>query len=387
MKCKRTSDGRKHDHGALQVMRQQAVKAIREGQDVSSVAAAYGINVRSVFRWLADFANGGQNALLAKPIPGRPPKVSAEEMRWLAQAVRDNTPLQFKFVFGLWTLSLIAALIEREFGKKLSLASVSRIMKLLGFSAQKPLYQAWQQDATLVRAWEAEIYPAIRAEAKAKSATIYFADESGIRSDYHTGTTWAPVGETPVVEVTGRRFSLNMISAVSPRGEFRFMLHDGSVNAEVFREFLKRLMVGATTPVFLIVDGHPIHKAKLIKKFVEAQDGKLKLFYLPPYSPQLNPDEQVWAHVKRKCCQATGAIQGRNEAAGTRRVAPNPETARIGEILLSPTRVSICRYLTFLMQKLVNQLDGSLWNWLLPILEKGITPEPCPGDWLQCDRA
>jgi transposase len=127
-----------------------------------------------------------------------------------------------------------------------------------------------------------------------------FADESGIRSDYHTGTIWAPVGETPVVEVTGRRFSLNMISAVSPRGEFRFMLHDGSVNAEVFREFLKRLMVGATTPVFLIVDAHPTHKAKLIKKFVEAQERKLKLFYLPPYSPQLNPDEQVWAHVKRR---------------------------------------------------------------------------------------
>lgn len=300
MKCKRTSDGRKLDHSALQVLRQQAVKAIREGQEVTSVAAAYGVNVRSVFRWLADFANGGQNALLAKAIPGRPPKVSADEMRWLARAVRDNTPLQFKFAFGLWTLSLIAALIEREFGKKLSLASVSRIMKLLGFSAQKPLYQAWQQDATLVRQWEAETYPAIRAEAQALGATIYFADESGIRSDYHTGSTWAPRGETPVVEVTGRRFSLNMISAVSPRGDFRFMLHDGSVNAGVFREFLKRLMIGADKPVFLIVDGHPIHKAKLIRAFVEAQHGRLKLFYLPPYSPQLNPDGQVWAHVKRR---------------------------------------------------------------------------------------
>ena len=300
MKCKRTTDGRKHGRVALPAMRQQAVKAIREGQDVASVATAYGVNVRSVFRWLADFANGGQNALLSKPIPGRPPKVSDEEMRWLAKAVKDNTPLQYKFVFGLWTLTLVGALIEREFGKKLSLASVSRIMKILGFSVQKPLYQAWQQDATLVRAWEAEIYPAIRAEAKVVGATIYFADESGIRSDYHTGTTWAPVGETPVVEVTGRRFSLNMISAVSPRGEFRFMLHDGSVNAEVFREFLKRLMVGAKQPVFLIVDGHPIHKAKLIKDFVAAQDGKLKLFTLPPYSPQLNPDEQVWAHVKRQ---------------------------------------------------------------------------------------
>ena len=311
MKCKRTTDGRKHGRAALPAMRQQAVKAVREGQDVASVAAAYGVNVRSVFRWLADFANGGQNALLSKAIPGRPAKVSAEEMRWLAKAVKDHSPLQFKFSFGLWTLSLIAALIEREFGKKLSLASVSRIMKLLGFSAQKPLYQAWQQDATLVKTWEGEIYPAIRAEAKAAGATIYFADESGIRSDYHTGTTWAPVGQTPVVEVTGRRFSLNMISAVSPQGEFRFMLHEGSVTATVFRDFLKRLLIGAEKPVFLIVDGHPIHKAKLVKAFVEAQDGKLKLFYLPPYSPQLNPDEQVWAHVKRRV--ARQLVQSKEE--------------------------------------------------------------------------
>ena len=300
MKCKRATDGRKHGPVALPAMRQQAVKVIRESQDVGSVAAAYGGNVRSVFRWLADFANGGQNALLSKPTPERPPKVSEEEMRWLVKAVKDNTPLQFKFVFGLWTLTLVGALIEREFGKKLSLASVSRIMKILGFSAQKPLCQAWQQDTTLVRAWVAQIYPAIRAEAKVVGATIYFADESGIRSDYHTGTTWAPIGETPVIEVTGRRFSLNMISAVSPCGEFRFMLYDGSVNAKVFREFLKRLMVGAKLPVFLIVDGHPIHKAKLIKEFVAAQNGQLKRITLPPYSPQLNPGEQVWAHAKRQ---------------------------------------------------------------------------------------
>ncbi|WP_175962553.1 IS630 family transposase [Burkholderia pyrrocinia] len=299
MKSKRTSDGRKLDHATLQAMRQQAVKAIREGQDVASVAAAYGVNERSVYRWLADFAHGGQNALLAKSIPGRPPKVSAEEMQWLAQAVRDHSPLQFKFEFGLWTLSLIAALIERQFGKKLALSGVSRIMKLLGFTAQKPLYQAWQQDATLVRQWEFETYPAIRAEAREVGATIYFADESGIRSDYHTGTTWAPQGCTPVVEATGKRFSLNMIPAVGPKGEFRFMVHDGTVTATVFREFLGRLMIGAQKPIFLVLDGHPIHKAKLVQDFVKAQKGRLKLFYLPPYSPHLNPDEQVWAHVKR----------------------------------------------------------------------------------------
>lgn len=100
------------------MMLQQAVKAIRVGQDVYSVAAAYGVNVHSVFRWLADFANGGHNELLAKPIPGRTAKVSDEEMRRLAKAVRNHSPMQFKFAFGLWTLPLIAALIERQFGKK-----------------------------------------------------------------------------------------------------------------------------------------------------------------------------------------------------------------------------------------------------------------------------
>jgi len=281
-------------------MRQQAVKAVREGQTVQSVAAAYGVNQRSVFRWLADFANGGQNALLAKPIPGRPSKLSAEEVAWIANAVRDHSPQQFKFEFGLWTLSLIRHLIKRQFNKELAISTVHRLMKILGFSAQRPLYQAWQQDPVLVRTWETQTYPSIRAEAKRVGATIYFGDESGIRSDYHAGTTWAPQGQTPVVQATGRRFSLNMISAVSPQGEFRFMLKEGSVNAQVFVEFLKRLMVNANNPVFLIVDGHPIHKAKLVNDYVASQKGRLKLFLLPPYSPHLNPDETVWAHVKRK---------------------------------------------------------------------------------------
>lgn len=300
MKCKRKSDGRKIDHKSLQVMRIQAVNAVRDGQDANAVAAAYGMNVRTVFRWLADFASGGQNALIGKPITGRPPLVSPAEMKWIAAAVKDNTPLQFRFDFGLWTLRLIGDLIFNEFGKKLSNSSVSRVMKILGFSCQKPLYQAWQQDPVMVRTWEVETYPAIKARAAKLGALIYFADEAGIRSDYHTGTTWAPVGETPVVMATGSRFSFNMLSAVSPSGEFRFMVHEGMCTAETFKEFLGNIMVGAKTPIFVIADGASIHTAKLVKKFVEMQEGKLELHILPPYSPQLNPDEQVWAHVKRQ---------------------------------------------------------------------------------------
>lgn len=300
MKCKRTSDGRKIDHHTLQVMREQAVKALRDGQPVAEVATAFGMNIRTVFKWLAKFSDGGESALLAKPISGRPPKISAEEMLWIARAVRENTPQQFDLEFGLWTLSLLRELIKREFGKPLALESVRRIMKLMGFSAQKPLYQAWQQDPELVKKWETEAYPAIKEEAKTAGANIYFADEAGIRSDYHTGTTWAPVGETPVATVTGRRFSFNMISAVSPRGDFRFMIYEGYGTAEVFKEFLRRLMLGASKPVYVVVDGHSIHKAKIVREYVDSHNGNLKLFYLPPYSPHLNPDEQVWAHVKRQ---------------------------------------------------------------------------------------
>lgn len=151
MKCKRTSDGRKLDHYSLQAMREQAVKALRASQTVAEVATAFGMNIRTVFKWLAKFVDGGQKALLAKPISGCPPKISAEEMLWIARAARENTPQQFNLEFGLWTLSLLRELIKREFGKPLALECVRRIMKLMGFSAQKPLYQAWQQDPELVK--------------------------------------------------------------------------------------------------------------------------------------------------------------------------------------------------------------------------------------------
>ena len=183
MKCKRTSDGRKLDHHTLQVMREQAVKALRDGQPAAEIATAFGMNIRTIFKWRAKFEDGGQEALQAKPISGRPPKISEEEMRWIAGAVRNNTPQQFGFEFGLWTLSLLRELIKREFGKSLVLESVRRIMILMGFSAQKPLYQAWQQDPELVKKWETETYPTIKEEARAAGATIYFADEAGIRSD------------------------------------------------------------------------------------------------------------------------------------------------------------------------------------------------------------
>lgn len=137
--------------------------------------------------------------------------------------------------------------------------------------------------------------------AKEEKATIYFGDEAGLRSDYHSGTTWSIRGKTPEVRGTGKRFSLNMISAISSRGQMRFMMVRGKINGDVFINFLKRLFVESKGPVYLIVDGHPVHKSKKVKEFIDSTEGMLKLFYLPPYSPDLNPDELVWNHLKYHC--------------------------------------------------------------------------------------
>ena len=194
---------------------------------------------------------------------------------------------------------MIRELIGDQFGVRLSDVSVGRLLRKLGLSPQRPLRKAYQRDEEKVKAWRKKAYPEIQKLAKRQGATIYFGDEASVRSDTHSGTTWAPVGETPVVETTGARFSINMVSAVSAQGQMRFMTFEGRMNGERFIEFLKRLIYRATTPTFLVLDGHPVHKSKRVKEFVAGTNGRLRLFILPPYSPHLNPDEWVWNWLKR----------------------------------------------------------------------------------------
>jgi transposase len=219
-------------------------------------------------------------------------------MMILYSLIAGKDPRQYSFGFALWTRKLVADLIEQRFGVRLSLPTIGRILKKLGMSAQRPLYRAYQQDPEKVRIWKQETYPAIRAEAAEVGATIFFADEAGIRTDHHATTTWAPVGRTPVVAATGERKSVNMISAVSPRGHLHFDLFEGSMTAARFIEFCKKLAHDCPTPVFLVVDGSSAHTANIVQDYVASTEGRFRLFFLPPYSPELNPDEWVWKNVK-----------------------------------------------------------------------------------------
>ena len=135
--------------------------------------------------------------------------------------------------------------------------------------------------------------------AKAQCAVIYFGDAAHMRSDHHAGRTWGKKGETPVVQATGARHGISLVSAITSKGHMRFMIKEkGGVNSAVFIDFLKRLVVGAKRTIFLIVDRGPAHRSKKTKAFIETLGNKLKLFYLPPYSPDKNPDELVWKHLK-----------------------------------------------------------------------------------------
>src|SRR5215470_12320258 len=294
----RKNDARKLDHATLEAMRKRAVQSVQDGESPEDVARVLGISRSTIYNWLAQYRRGGWGALDAKPLSGRPPKLDGKKLKWIYDAV-TKSPLQMKFEYALWTREMVAVLIKRKFNITLSLASVGRLLAQLGITCQRPLRRALERDEALVQQWLKTEYPRIKALAKREKAEIYFGDAAHIRSDHHSGRTWGQKGETPVVSSSGARYRMSLISAVTSRGHMRFMIKDkGGVNADVFIEFLRRLMAGAKNKIFLIVDRGPAHVAKKTKAFVAGLGGRLRLFYLPPYSPDRNPDELVWKHLK-----------------------------------------------------------------------------------------
>ena len=295
---KKIMDGRKLKHEVLTELRKRAVARVQSGESPEVVVRAMGFTRACIYNWLAMYRAGGWDALDARKRGGRPRKLNGHIIAWVYRVVVGSDPRQYKFPFALWTRNAIATLIYQRYDIRLSANSVGRLLAQLGITPQKPLWRAYQQDPKRVQQWVQDEYPAIALEAKRLKAEIWFGDESGLRSDYHSGTTWGRKGQTPVVKSTGTRYRLNMISAVNRRGRMRFMIEKKGLNAGVICRFLDRLMVGSSKTTFLIWDGHPIHKSRKVGEKVQSYEGKLRLYLLPGYSPELNPDEGVWREVK-----------------------------------------------------------------------------------------
>ncbi len=292
-------DGRTLDHKALEHLRILAVKrVIEEGEAASEVMKSLGLCRTTIYPWLRKFENQGWDALAEKIAQGPEPKLTEKQRQKVKGWILGKDPRQYGFDFGLWSRRIVQTLIEEKLGVTMGLTAVGRLLASLDITPQKPLRRAYERDPKVVEFWLKERYPKLKARAKRLGAKIFFLDEAGFQSDPPLGRTYGLKGKTPVVVTSGQRQSLNVISAVNARGEFWAATYTGKLNAEAFVAFLENFMKGRGGKIFLVIDGHPAHKAKLVNKYVGSLDGRVELHSLPAYSPELNPDEFVWGHMK-----------------------------------------------------------------------------------------
>lgn len=277
-----------------------AAKRYFDGESPKRIALSYGVSVVSVHRWAKQARENGLESLAPKPPPGRPRKLSPDEEQEVFRWIVGGDPRQLGLDFGLWTRKIIAEQIEERMGVTLSVTSVGELLHRLGLSPQKPLRRAYERDEEGIRQWVRETYPVIKKKAKRKGADIFWLDEAGVRSDDPLQRTWGVKGKTPVVPTSSKRQSINVITALSNAGGFWYMAYSGRFNGAKFIECLKDFMKMRRRPVVLIMDGHPVHKAKKVLEYVASLDGKLTIELLPPYAPEHNPDEYVFHYMKKQ---------------------------------------------------------------------------------------
>lgn len=284
---------------AQEDLRRKAVKAVLGGMKQVEAAKVLGVTRQAIGKWLKAYRQGGLKTLKTKR-QGRPRGGSL--LGWqsaqIAKSVVDRCPDQLKMPFYLWTREAVGQLIERRFGVRLSVWTVGRYLARWGFTPQKPMRRAFEKNPEAVHRWLDEKYPAIRKQAKQEKADIYWGDEMGMRSDHTVGRSYGRRGQTPVILGTGVRFGCNMISAITNKGQLNFMVFKQRFKANVFEEFLRRLVRQSERKVFIIVDGHPVHRSGKVKKWLNKNEKHIRLFFLPSYSPELNPDEILNQDVK-----------------------------------------------------------------------------------------
>jgi transposase len=293
------NDARYLAPAAQEALRRRAVSAVNRGMSQGEAARVFGVSRQSVNTWSGAFRAKGAPGLKSGN-RGRPrgTRLQPAQAKVIVRAVIGRCPDQMRFPFALWTRSAVVALIQRWFGVRVSIWTAGRYLAAWGLTPQKPCRRAYEQDPEAVRRWLAEEYLLIQREAKQEGARLYWGDEMGVRSDYQAGRSYGLRGRTPIIRGTGNRFSCNMISALTNRGELAFMIFKEKFRNPVFLRFLRRLVRHAGRKVYLIVDRHPVHRAKAVKQWLAKHSNQIKMFYLPSYSPELNPDEYLNNDVK-----------------------------------------------------------------------------------------
>jgi transposase len=282
---------------ALFDLRTRVVAAVREGMSQSQAARVFAVHRSAVNRWcqVTDPDDLRPRRRGRKPTGG---PLTPDRTAELLDTIRTQHPDDLGLVDALWSRDVVAEYAAVRFGVRRSRWVWGRWLRRHGFTPQRPARRAYQQNpADLVR-WRAEVYPAIAADARRCRAEIHWLDETGVRTDYTAGTSYSPRGLTPTARVNGRPARVNAISALTNAGALRFSVFTDRFSAGVLIEFLRRLLRSTTRVVFLVLDSHPVHRSRRVTAWAGANAGRLRLFFLPPYCPELNPTEYLNNSVK-----------------------------------------------------------------------------------------
>jgi len=287
---------------AQQELRYQIIRLRKKGIPNHEVAKMVEMSKESTSRIWAMYKRGGMKAIVLKQRgrkDGDKKTLTPTQEAQIIKRLIDTTPKQLKFKYVLWTREAVQKLIKHEFGEEMPISTVGKYLQRWEFTSQVPIKRAYERNDTKVKKWLEEEYPAIEKQSKEENAEIQWADETACVSLPSIIKGYAPKGKTPVMEHTAKRFKINMISSITNRGKLRFMVYEENMHAELFITFLERLIESSEKKIFLILDNLRIHHAKLVKAWVEEHQTQIALFYLPAYSPDLNPDEYLNNDFKR----------------------------------------------------------------------------------------
>jgi len=291
-------DGRSFSHEVLETYRFRAIDLHKKGKQIKDIAEFFGVHRCAVSHWITSYKRSGKKILKATKSTGRPSKLNELEIKELLTFF-ENDAMEYGFETPLWTCKKIQRLANQRFDKKLHTTNIMRWIKKLNITNQKPQRRSSQRDEKAVAMWLNEEWPKIKAHCHRWEAMLYFQDEAGVSLTPVMGKTWAPKGKTPLVKVTGKRGGLCVTSAISPVGKMIFRIEKTRVNADKHIEFLEQMLKQHPRRKIIVVeDRAPAHRAKKVREFVDKNKKRLALYLLPPYSPELNPDEHVWWYLK-----------------------------------------------------------------------------------------
>ncbi len=289
-------DARQLSDDAVQALRLRALRGIELGYSELQLAELLGVCHETISRWWTAYLADGLPALpggrSGRPL-GSGRLLSDAQAQRIKARIDFHTPEEVGIPHALWTRRAVRELIRKECGIDLAERTVGLYLRRWGYTSKRPARHGRRQDPDEVEQWLLETYPAIEAQAEREGAEILWADEVGVAADQHPGYGYARAGERATMEVPRPHIRVNQISAISNEGAVRFMTYQGALNAAVFLTFLGRLVAGASRKVLLIADRLQAHKTPEVEAWLAAHRDQIEVFYLPAYSPELNPVEYL----------------------------------------------------------------------------------------------